>query len=124
LKFREFAARRAAWGGGDHCHRTHLRMILIDRARLLVRWSDGEQSKIRMQETRGKISGSKICHSGNGGGNGELTSADRKWQSRRCGGRRTGLSTPFGTLCAAGFAAARPVVCTLVALANDEVISS
>jgi hypothetical protein len=39
---------------------THLRMILADRARSLVHWSDGEQSKIRMQEPRAKISGRKI----------------------------------------------------------------
>jgi hypothetical protein len=46
-----------------------LQMILIDRARLLVRWSDGEQSMIRMQEPGGEISVSKIGNRGNRGGN-------------------------------------------------------
>jgi len=45
-------------------------MILIDRARSLVHWSDGKQSKIRMQDYGGKIGGNKIGNSGNSGNSG------------------------------------------------------
>jgi TfoX/Sxy family transcriptional regulator of competence genes len=73
-----------------------------------------------MQEPGGKISGSKIDNSGNRGGNGGLTRARRRRQSRRYDGRRTCPSVPLGRLRAAGFAAARPAVCTLVAMAYDQ----
>jgi hypothetical protein len=43
-----------------------MRPIQLDKTySQLVHWCDGEQSKIRMQETRGKISGNKIDNSGN-----------------------------------------------------------
>ena len=95
-------------------------MILTVRARLLVHWFDGQQSKIRMQESRVKISGSKIGNSGNRDTNRGLTRAGRSRQSRRFGGRRTCPSAPLGGLRAAGFAAARPAVCTIAAMAYDQ----
>jgi hypothetical protein len=52
-------------------------MILTDRARSLVHWCDGEQSKIRMQETEGKISRRKIGDSGKEGRNGTVSRADK-----------------------------------------------
>jgi hypothetical protein len=53
-----------------------------------VRWCDGEQSKVSMQELWGKITGSRIGNGGNRGGNGGLTRAGRGRQSHRYGGRR------------------------------------
>jgi hypothetical protein len=91
-----------------------------NRARSLVRWCDGEQSKIRMHECGVKISGRKIGNSGNRGGNSGLTRTGRRRQSRRYGGRRPGPSAPIGRPHAAGFVAARPAVCTFVAMAYDE----
>jgi hypothetical protein len=81
---------------GHHGHQPHLQMILIDRARSLVHWCDGQQSKIRMQEPRGKISGNKLGNSGNRGGNSGLTRTGRRRQSRRCRGRRTCPSALLG----------------------------
>ncbi len=72
-----------------------------------------------MQEPRVEVSGSKIGNSGKRGGNRGLTRADRRWQSRRCGGRRTCPSTSLAG-CAARFAAQWPAVCTLVVMAYDE----
>jgi hypothetical protein len=95
-------------------------MILIGRARSQVHWSDREQSKIRMQESRVKISGSEIGNRSNGGGNGGLTRAGRRRQSRRCGGRRKGPAASLGRLRAAGFGIARPAVGTLVVRAYAE----
>jgi hypothetical protein len=49
-------------------------MILTVRARWLVQWCDGEQSKIRMQDSGGQISSNKI---GNGGNKGQKQRADQ-----------------------------------------------
>jgi hypothetical protein len=39
-------------------------MILTVRARSLVHWSDGQESKIRMQDSRVEMSGMSISNSG------------------------------------------------------------
>jgi drug/metabolite transporter (DMT)-like permease len=41
-----------------------LRMILTDRARSLVHWCDGQESKIRMRDSRVEMSGMSISNSG------------------------------------------------------------
>jgi len=53
-------------------------MILNDRARSPVHLCDGELSKIRMQESRVKISGRKIRNSGTGTRNGEVSRQTRR----------------------------------------------
>jgi hypothetical protein len=73
-----------------------------------------------MQESKGKISGSKIGNNGNRGRKSGLTRAGRKRQSRRYGGRRTCPALRSPRMRAARFAAARPVVCTLGAMAYDH----
>ena len=73
-----------------------------------------------MQDSRVKISGSKIGNSGNRGRNSGLTRAGRRRQSRRCGERRTCPSASPAGMYAAAFAAARPAVCTIGAMAYDQ----
>jgi len=85
---------------------------------MITRWCSGvmgKRSKIRMQDSRAKISDSKIGNSEIKGRNSGLTRAGRRQQSRRCGGRRTcpsaslagGAGTRRGIRAAASAAAAR-----------------
>jgi hypothetical protein len=71
-------------------------MILIDRARSLVHWCDGQRSKIRMQDSKGKISGRKTRNSDRARGNRRLTRANGRRQCRRCGERRICESVFYG----------------------------
>jgi len=44
----------------------------------MMHWCDGEQSKIRMQDPRVKISKTKVRESGVESGNGKVSRADKK----------------------------------------------
>jgi hypothetical protein len=81
---------------------------------------DGEQSKIRMQGSRAKISDSKIGNSGKGGRNRGLTRAGKRRQSHRYGGRGEPERAARAGDAPLKFPGARPSVCTLVAMAYDE----
>jgi hypothetical protein len=63
---------------GHHGHRPHPRMILTVRARSLVHWCDAQPSKIRMRDSRAKISDCKIGNSEIQGRNTRLTRAGRR----------------------------------------------
>src|SRR5262249_34442094 len=94
---------------------SHLQMILTDRARSLVHWCDGEQSKLRMQEPKVEISRSKIGNSGSTGGNRVLTRTGRRHQRRRNGGRRAERSAlgtrPASTLFLMGLSVRASLCC-------------
>ena len=96
-------------------------MILTYRARSLVHWSDGEHSKIRMRDTRVKISSSKIDNNGESNRSTRLTRANGRSKSRRRGGRRT--CEEHVTALGRGRHGIRyrpAALCTIVAVAYDE----
>jgi TfoX/Sxy family transcriptional regulator of competence genes len=70
-----------------------------------------------MRGSRGKISGSEIGNGGNRGINRGLTRAGRRWQSRRCGGRRRCPSASLAR-------DAGPAVRTIVAMAYDQELAA